>query len=161
MKIQCLIERKGGTTVTFDASARWPAGEYHFLPDPSEPRTPHLAEVTEELHIHRFLGMPDTYRAYIAGQTKPAAPAQPAQPGATGGVALPPKQPDPAATTTPAVDPAKVTELRELTIKDLKANINTYSTEQLAAALAAEKADDPRKGWVEVVEAHLGEGGAG
>ena len=174
MKIRSLLERPNGTEVSFSACDRWPAGEYHFKPDLSIPGAPHLAEVTEEAHINRFLSLGDSFRVHIEEPpTKPSAPlvTNPSDPAGT--VAIPAKvdtpadedpllkvQKDPASTGS-AVDPqlaAAASQIRELSVKELKAQINTYPPEQLRAAVEAEKAnteDKPRKSWIDVVEAHL------
>jgi len=165
MKIQCLIHRQGGTEVTFDQDDRWPAGRYHFQPETNAPGAPHVAVVDEELHQHRLLSMPDVYRLVLDKQAKAPTPE-------SGAVVVPPKQPgasqDPPPpvstgdTTPPAIAATRVTEIRDLSIKDLKGKVNTFSADELRAALAAEKArtdESPRKGWIDVVQAHLGVAG--
>ncbi|WP_202841963.1 hypothetical protein [Luteimonas saliphila] len=170
MKIQCLIRRAQGSQVSFDANDKWPAGHYHFKPESDAPGAPHVAEVTEEMHLHRLLSQPDVYRVVPDGQAKADVPA-------SGGVVIPPKQPPappaappagpPAGDTTTApppppaadVDAKVVDEIRDLTVRELKAKVNTYDAAALRAALAIErdrKDDKPRTSWIAVVEAHLG-----
>lgn len=169
MKIQCLIRRSGGSEVTFDACDRWPAGTYRFKPESDAADAPHVAEVTEERHIHRLLSMPDVYRMVVEGAPQPQAPESgeisvpPKLPEGAGDAPPPaPSEPDAPSDAAPELEPAvaeRVAALRNLTIKELKAKINTYSYNELRAALAAEQArtdDAPRKGWIDVVVAHLG-----
>lgn len=166
MKIQCLIRRNGGSHVTFEKCERWPAGHYHFKPESDAYDAPHVATVPEELHQHRLLGMPDVYRIVPTGATLKAPD--------SGSVIVPPKQPEtpqtpgapppPADPTTPpaGVSPERIAEIRELTIKELKGRVNTFTADELRAALDAEKSrqdDSPRKGWLEVIEAHVGAAG--
>lgn len=53
MKIQCILERKGGTVVEM------PGKTYHFAPQEDGK---HVADVTIEAHIERFLAIPEAYR---------------------------------------------------------------------------------------------------
>lgn len=53
MKIQCILERKGGTVVEM------PGKTYHFAPQDDGK---HVADVTIEAHIERFLAIPEAYR---------------------------------------------------------------------------------------------------
>ncbi len=55
MKIQCLGIRTGGTKVDIDGL------EYHFAPLEDGA---HVAEVTDEAHIDRFLSISDHYKVY-------------------------------------------------------------------------------------------------
>lgn len=55
MKIECKLIRDGGTRADIDGV------EYHFEPLPDGK---HVAEVTHEAHIDRFLAIPDGYRVY-------------------------------------------------------------------------------------------------
>lgn len=157
MKIQCLIERKNGTRVTFGDCDRWSAGVYNFQPDPNFPDAPHLAEVTDERHLNRFLSI-SSYRLFMAGtpvKRRAKSTAESVPDDDTGGVLAPPKKPE----VAPVVVPEEIEAIRSLTIKELKAKINTYPAESLRAAADAERAntvDTPRKCWIEVVEAHLG-----
>lgn len=154
MKIESILRRSGGTHVTFSAGDRWPwpAGQYHFKPETDDPNAPHVCEVSDEAHIHRFLSLSDSFRLVLDGGTK----MQIQRPAAT----VTPIQPITQQTEPPAehqVFLEAVAEVRELTVRALKATINTKSTEVLKSALEAEKAsDDPRKSWIDVVEAHLG-----
>jgi hypothetical protein len=164
MKIQSILVRAGGTHVTFDENDNWPAGNYHFKPETNEPGAPHVCEVTDEAHIHRFLSLPESFRVWLGDDIEqPSGPAKRSSAagleltagGGESGAVVPPKQPE--GETSPAV-----AEIRELSIKDLKGKINTYAKDDLLAALEAEKAsteEAPRKGWIEVIEAHLGVGG--
>lgn len=49
MKIECKLKRQGGSLVTLGGK------EYHFTPDQLDR---HVAEVTDEAHIERFLEIP-------------------------------------------------------------------------------------------------------
>lgn len=53
MKIESIIRRRSGTTVTFDGAT------YTFKPDD---RGRHVAEVTNERHVARFLMVPEGFR---------------------------------------------------------------------------------------------------
>jgi len=53
MKIQCTLHREGGTVVEM------PGQTYHFTPQ-GDGR--HVAEVTIEAHIERFLSIPEAYK---------------------------------------------------------------------------------------------------
>lgn len=53
MKIECILQRKGGTLVEM------PGKNYHFQPQ-EDGR--HVAEVTSEAHIERFLSIREAYR---------------------------------------------------------------------------------------------------
>lgn len=53
MKIECILKRPGGTVVEL------PGATYHFQPQ-EDGR--HVAEVTIEAHIERFLSIPEAYR---------------------------------------------------------------------------------------------------
>lgn len=164
MKIECLLKREDGTRVTFDAwpneqfpDVTAPDAEYHFKPvDRKNPRSPHVADVTNEHHAARLLSISTAYRFFDDGSTgagfeRPSVPAP--QPRAAAPVIV--IVPDAA---SPA-DPAKVAAVRELSVKELKKQINTFDDATLRAALVEEKgnkADAPRKTWIEVVEAQLG-----
>lgn len=165
MLIQCLIEREGGSEVSFSQRDEWPAGVYHFKPDPARNGSPHVCEVTEPAHVNRLLGITDTYRAVID-------PSKVKKPTADAGVMmLPPKQPDrpdaQAQEQAPDVadgmagveDAPDVQRVREMSVRDLKSGINQLDDEVLRQALESEKArkdEQPRKSWIAVVEAHLG-----
>lgn len=167
MKIESIIRRNGGTNVNFAADDRWPAGHYHFKPESTDPGAPHVCNVEVPEHVNRLLCIPEGYR--VAASELGA------------GIIQPPKQvPTPAPVLAPTPAPADtvsgktppqaedepgdhpvfledIGKLRETSVRALKATINTYSKELLSAALAAEKgSEDPRKSWIEVVEAHLG-----
>ena len=60
MLIEHICRRPGGTTITFDTDARWPAGSYTFAP--REEGGPHVAEVDEPAHVARFLEITDGFR---------------------------------------------------------------------------------------------------
>lgn len=55
MKIQCILERKGGTVAEIGGI------EYHF--EPLEDGA-HVAEVENEAHIDRFLSIAEAYKVY-------------------------------------------------------------------------------------------------
>lgn len=62
MKIQCVLTREGGTKAEIDGL------EYHFEPLDDGA---HVAEVENEAHIDRFLGIPEGYKLYHGkGQPK-------------------------------------------------------------------------------------------
>ena len=67
MKIECKLIRDGGTRADIDGV------EYHFEPLADGK---HVAEVVNEVHIDRFLAIPDAYRVYhgdLEPKGKPAA----------------------------------------------------------------------------------------
>lgn len=163
VKIECIIKRVGGSRVNFDAwpnenmpeSAPAPAADYHFKAlDKNDPQSPHVAEVTEPVHIARLLSLSHCYRVHLDDGESPSEFTQPVVPVKPRAKPAPP--PPPA-----GVDTARVDALRALSVKDLKKSINTFDEPTLRAALAAEqerKDDKPRATWIEVVEAHLGNG---
>lgn len=53
MKLECILQRKGGTVVEM------PGKTYHFAPQDDGK---HVADVTIETHIERFLAIPEAYR---------------------------------------------------------------------------------------------------
>jgi hypothetical protein len=53
MKIECTLKRKGGTVVEL------PGKTYHFK---EQDDGKHVADVTNEAHIERFLSIPEAYR---------------------------------------------------------------------------------------------------
>lgn len=75
MKIECTIKRPGGTKADIGGT------EYHFKPVDDSPLAAHVAEVTNERHIARFLEISESYRP-ADGETAPASrmPASPAKP---------------------------------------------------------------------------------
>lgn len=161
MKIESIIRRAGGTKVGFSEEARWPAGEYHFKPESDATNAPHVCDVTVEEHVNRFLSLSDAYRPAASEigakivQPKPAAPSKPLL--ETEHVAVVETDAGIATITDIPGGADALAALRETTVRALKGTINTYPKELLQAALAAEKASgDPRKSWIEVVEAHLG-----
>lgn len=157
VKIELSIKRAGGTVVDFP---RWPsenvphleapAARYHFKPESPAENAPHVCEVAHPVHVQRLLSITG-YR--LAGEAED----------------LPLPAPNPAAASmpvaaltsaapAPAANAEKVAEIRALPIRDLKATINTFTGDDLRAALVAENASpDGRKGFIEVVQAHLGE----
>ncbi|HJV52785.1 MAG TPA: hypothetical protein VJ652_15060 [Noviherbaspirillum sp.] len=66
MQIECILKRAGGTKAAIDGT------EYHFAPNADGS---HVAEVADDAHIERFLGIAEAYRAY-----RTEAPAKPAKP---------------------------------------------------------------------------------
>lgn len=56
MKIESIIRRKKGTTVTMQGES------YHFTPD-SEGR--HVADVNKKAHLAKFLAIPEGYRLVL------------------------------------------------------------------------------------------------
>lgn len=60
MKIQCILERKGGTYVEM------PGKLYHFAPQDDGK---HVSEVSIESHIERFLSIPEAYRMLRTAKT--------------------------------------------------------------------------------------------
>jgi hypothetical protein len=173
MQIECVLKRKHpktgfvGSTVTFD---RWPTPEgtpfanqpdtppatYVFKPaDPNDPEAPHIAEVAHAAHVHRLLECNGAFRIH-AESAQLARPTPP-----------PPKKvAAPVEDTNKADKPLseelakEIAAVRELPVRDLKAKINTFPQELLQCALEAEKASEtPRKGFIDVVVAHLGTSG--
>lgn len=53
MKIECILQRKGGTVVEM------PGKTYHFAPQEDGK---HVADVAIEAHVERFLAIPEAYR---------------------------------------------------------------------------------------------------
>lgn len=163
-KIELTIRRAGGTVVEFPVwpSANMPdkhapAAKYHFKPETKDPDAPHVAVVSNVVHVERLLSIPGYRLADGEAQeiARPGIANETAQP-----VAAEPKTVAAAAPTVkdPKEDPA-VKEITLLPIRELKARINTFPIEALTAALALEQAnDDPRKGFIEVLQAHLGSG---
>jgi hypothetical protein len=156
MKIESILRRSGGTHVTFSAGDRWPwpAGQYHFAPETDDPNAPYVCEVIEEAHIQRLLTMTGSFRMAQDGGVQ----VQIQRPAATVAPIAPSAQPQ----TEPTADSPEfiemVAEVRELTVRALKATINTKPIEVLKSALEAERASgDPRKSWIDVVEAHVGD----
>lgn len=183
-KIECTIRRPGGSIIEFP---EWPSGNvpdktapaatYHFKPESTAADSPHVAVVSHRAHVDRLLSIPG-YRLAVIGDdagalAMPPAPAPVPPVGETGSAA------DATATAVNVTDGVNivatgadavvpspqdpvVAEIAELPIRDLKAKINTFSSDQLIAALALERAkEDPRKTFIEVVEAHLGDGAGG
>lgn len=67
MQIECILKRRGGTRASIEGV------DYHFQPiDPSDEKTPHVAEVTNKKHAQRFLAIPEGYRIYQAGANEQA-----------------------------------------------------------------------------------------
>lgn len=61
MKIQSIIKREGGTTITLDKNS------YHFAPDKSGA---HVCDVEDKSHAQKFLGITEGYKIY--GDADPA-----------------------------------------------------------------------------------------
>lgn len=55
MKIECILKRPGGTHAEIEGVV------YHFAPGPDGA---HVADVKDNKHIARFLGMPEGYAIY-------------------------------------------------------------------------------------------------
>lgn len=66
MQIECKLQRTGGTAVKLGTT------NYHFTPLTDGA---HVAEVTIEEHIARFLSIPEGYRLYSADGVAPEVPA--------------------------------------------------------------------------------------
>jgi hypothetical protein len=62
MNIECIIRRKGGSIITLSEKT------YHFVPQ-EDGR--HIAEVTDENHVERFLRVPEAYRIARAPGSSP------------------------------------------------------------------------------------------
>lgn len=71
MKVQCLIQRKGGTQISFGNNPLT-AKTYHFLPIDDKPNAPHVAVVDDEEHLSALLAVPEGYRLYL-GDNSPVA----------------------------------------------------------------------------------------
>jgi hypothetical protein len=65
VKIECILKRPGGTKAEIGGT------EYHFEPQADGA---HVAEVKDDAHIQRFLGIPEGYRIYKAAGKQAAAP---------------------------------------------------------------------------------------
>jgi hypothetical protein len=148
LQIQCILIRKGGTRAEIGGV------NYHFRPLTDAADAPHVCDVTAPEHIERFLALADAYRIHDPSR-------------AAGGVKRP-DVPPPANAPTGSAGPepsagggaTSIDAIRALSTRDLKAVINTFSTEDLREALAAEEArgdDKPRSTWIAVVKAHLGD----
>lgn len=163
VKIELTIRRKGGSVVEFPAQGDAPAASYHFKPATNDPDGPHIATVANEAHVKRLLSI-DAYRLVM--DTAAPAPTLPQTPGGSG---VPPKATEGDQTPPPGgaggAKDEKPTEvvaaILELSLRDLKAKINTFAEADLRAALAFEqKNPDGRKGFIEAVTAHLGGDGS-
>lgn len=179
MLIETLNKKKGGTKHSFPAwptenvpNKTAPAATYHFKPtaDHAEDEdAPHVCDVKNRVHADRFLESPG-FRVVFADEDTDLsqAPPKPAISGAppviekAADTTEPVMQAPPALAAAPApTGNAKVEEIRLLSVRDLKAKINTFSVDDLTAARAAEAAvkdEPPRKTWLEVVDAFLGAG---
>lgn len=73
MKIQCILERKGGTVTDIGGV------EYHFEPLDDGA---HVAEVENEAHIDRFLSISEAYKVYHGKGTPKGKPVLIAEPSA-------------------------------------------------------------------------------
>lgn len=62
MDIECILKREGGTKVTIGKT------DYHFAPQPDGA---HVADVQDDEHVQRFLGIPEAYKIY-RGEKPPA-----------------------------------------------------------------------------------------
>jgi hypothetical protein len=151
MLIECKLKRKGGTKIEFANEDGDVTHNYHFVPRADLPAVPHLAEITEPAHIERLLTLPEAYREFTGqAPTKRAATI-------TKPAAAPAAEPEP---ETAIANSPVVASIRALSVRELKATINTFSPDELRAALQAESADGadkPRTSWIEVIKAHLGE----
>lgn len=79
------------------APIEMPGKTYFFVPiDPSNPDSEHVAEVTDEAHIQRFMQIPEGY--YISKAQALPTTSKPAP-------AAPTPAPAPASASTPAADP--------------------------------------------------------
>lgn len=151
MRIELKLHREGGSHVEFPASGESPARKYHFAPTETDPR--HICDVDVPAHIQRLLSIEGYQLADVepAPLVKPTAVPSPVPEQENGE-----KEPDPPP-PPPAENLERVAELRGLSVRDLKAQINTFSDDELRAALTLEEADDkPRASWLAVVKAHLG-----
>lgn len=64
LTIQCILRRKGGTTVAFGHNAAKQT-VYKFKPiNPEDNNSPHVCNVANSEHAQRFLGIPESYRLY-------------------------------------------------------------------------------------------------
>jgi hypothetical protein len=183
VKIESIIKRPGGTHVPFDQTRRWPAARYHFKPQEGAGEdAPHVADVPNEAHIARLLSITEGFRPFLANSANvPMKRPTELSAGAAGSSSEsePPTQTfvvtsdaggegeseetDQEQTGEQGGGPldAQIAAIRELTIKELKGQINSFSDEALAAARDAETArtdDAPRKGFIDVINAHLGVG---
>lgn len=64
MKIECILQRKGGTVVEM------PGKTYHFAPQEDGK---HVSDVSIETHIERFLAIPEAYRLLRTAAAEPPA----------------------------------------------------------------------------------------
>lgn len=156
--------RPHGVKVSFDEwpnvnapnAPKAPAATYHFLPVDDSPGAPWVADVDNAVHAARLLSISEGYQQYTADGKKPASTASLPAPPTVGATApsAPPMQA--ASVQAESADPARVAEIREMPIRDLKAKINTYTDGEVKAALDLEQAEkSPRKGLVDVLSAQL------
>lgn len=92
MKIECILKRKGGTTIGIGDSI------YTFAPEQAD--GPHVAEVANPEHAQRLLGIPEAYRIY--GEAPLAAPAHAPAPAPVAAPEQPKPQPQPEPATAEA-----------------------------------------------------------
>jgi hypothetical protein len=132
-----------------------PAARYHFKPEDTEPGSPWVCEVGNPVHLARLLGTPEGFRIYDDGKAHKV-PASLPEPPKVGTVVTTAAPLAPLSVQAAAVDAAKVESIRALPVRELKATLNTFSDAELKAALDAEnEQQEPRKGFVQTIEAHL------
>lgn len=92
MRIECTLQREGGTVVEM------PGRNYHFKPTEDDPR--HIDDVTIEAHIERFLSIPESFRLARTPGAAAVEDTLPQQPGDDGGQEdLPPGSTGPISTS--------------------------------------------------------------
>lgn len=145
--IECLHRRQDGTTVTFDANERWPAGKYVFKPILLGGG--HAAQVDNAEHAARLLEFPKSYRL-VSAQDEVAQVSVPSITSNTNPV-VPPQNGD--GNDDDAWDAVKAMSLPVAKILPL---VSTWSHEQIRDALDAEQAKpEPRETVVKRLVAAL------
>ena len=145
--IECLHRRQDGTTVTFDANERWPAGKYVFKPILIGGG--HAAQVDNAEHAERLLEFPKSYRL-VSAQDEVAQVSVPSITSNTNQV-VPPQNGD--GNDDDAWDAVKAMGLPVAKILPL---VSTWSHEQIRDAIDAEQAkSEPRETVVKRLVAAL------
>jgi hypothetical protein len=138
MLIQCLIRRKNGSTVTFDANSAerlgLPPGSYHFAPRTAEDDAPHVAEVTNPAHIDHFLTIPGFRVLHDLPVTPTDAPK-----------------------LSKPVKAFDADAVQKLSVRDLREQVEHLDAEQVRAVLQLEQdqGDDARSSVVELLMSRL------
>lgn len=152
--VECLKTRKGGTTVTFDECADWPAGSYTFAAG-SLKEGRHAAMIPVREHYTRLISIPEAYRPASADDAAetPVAPtlAQSAPKAAPAKQA--PETPEDDDSNEDVWDPVKVLALGVNKIISLT---KAHTDEQLRELLQLEQErEDPRETLIKSINGTL------